>query len=212
MKTRVVTIDRQAGTALDEIAGRVARELGFRVFDREVFAAAAAEAGVSPWTIDNCTRHHSRIDRLIEAFASSPRLALETGVGAMAAPVSPPVVNLSDCRRLVEEMILRIADDGDAVVVGHGAQFVLAGRADTLRVFVTAPEACRARRLALQSGIDEDEALRKVRESDRERISYFKECHAEGWLAPSTYDLCLGLDNMNLATAACLIAAAARER
>lgn len=212
METRVVTIARQLGTTSDEIASRVAHQLGFRVFDHEVLAAAASEAGVSPEALDNSARHHSRFERLIESFASGPRLALETGVSAMAAPVFPPVLKSADCRRFIEKVIRGIADNGEAVVVGHGAQFVLADRSDTLRVLVTAPEVCRARRLALVSRIEAGEAVRRVRESDMERAAYFKECHVVGWLAPSNYDVCLSLERMSVAKAARLIVLAATER
>ncbi len=72
----------------------------------------------------------------------------------------------------IERVINETAEQGDVVIVAHGASIPLAGRPEVLRVLVTASPESRARRLAERESIDTAGAHKAIEESDRARARY----------------------------------------
>jgi cytidylate kinase len=95
------------------------------------------------------------------------------------------------------------------VIGSHGASFVLGGRDDLLRVFVTAPAGARARRLAAKRGMDEKEAERQIRAADKSRADYLKRSYDVDREDPTQYDLVVNTDALSPGEAAKIVAHAA---
>ena len=74
---------------------------------------------------------------------------------------------------MVEEIMSKIADEGNAVIVGRGAPFFLRERKDTFSVFTYAPYEEKIRSL-LEMGKSREEARDLVDNVDKERIAYVK--------------------------------------
>lgn len=207
---RVVAIARQAGTGGDEVASRLASMLGWRPIGREVTGEAATAAGVTPETLAANVRRKTFVERALEHLARRPPEYAE----GWAPPVvlrSMPYYTSADYRRFIEEVILDIAREGDAVVIGHGAQLLLADRDDSLRVLITGSLSRRAERLAAEQGSTIEKAKALAQESDRERVDYFHEFYQSGWLDPQSYDLCINSDHLDAEAAAELIAGIVRH-
>ena len=112
-------------------------------------------------------------------------------------------------RRFIADAIEAMAAEGNVVIGSHGASFVLGARDDLLRVFVTAPPAARARRVAQQRGIDEKEAERQIRDADKSRADYLKRSYDVDREDPTQYDLVVNTDFLSPGEAASLVAHAA---
>ena len=211
MNIRVVAISRQVGTAGEEVASGVAEKLGFRLVDYQVIQQAAREAGVSTETVSEAEHTPSLVTRILESLARNPSMP----VAAWADPVplaTSPLYTSADYRRFIEDVIRDLADQGEHVIVGHGAQVILGNRHDTLRVLVTGSPEARARRIMAGMNVDEKTALRTVERTDSERLDYFRRFYDAGWLTPCTYDLCLNTDRMTPEQAADLAVSAASFR
>lgn len=211
MNTRVVTIARQVGTAGEEVASAVAKQLGFRVIDYQVIQAAAEEAGVSPETVSDAEHTPSLMTRLLEALARNPSMP----VAAWADPLplaTSPLFTSADYRKFVEDVIRDISEQGNCIFVGHAAQVILSGRFDTLHVLITGSPQYRSRRIMVGMGVDEKTALKTVERTDNERLDYFRRFYDTGWLSPWVYDLCINTDHINPQQAAEIIAATASLR
>ena len=109
----------------------------------------------------------------------------------------------------IEKAIHETAEAGDAVIVAHGASIPLAGRADVLRVLVTASPESRAKRLADAESIDLSAANKAIEESDQARASFLERFHDVKQELPTTYDVTVNTDTMTIATAARLVMQAA---
>lgn len=211
MNVRVITIARQVGTSGEEIARAVGGLLGMRVIDYQVIQAAAQEAGVSPETVSEAQHTPSLLTRLLEAMARNPGMP----VAAWTDPVplvNSPLYTSTDYRKLVEDVIRDVAEQGNCVIVGHAAQVILRGRFDTLSTLVTGSPKFRSRRIMAAMGVDEKTALRTVERTDNERLEYFRRFYDTGWLSPWVYDLCINTDHLNPEQAAQIIAQAASLR
>lgn len=207
---RVVTIARQHGTGGESIAESIAQELGFTLVDYDIIKRAAEQARTSPDVIEGATRHRNFLTRILAVMG-------EAGAGSSAPWVTPialqasPLFTSGDYRALVEQAIRDLAAQGGVVIVGHGAQLVLADRSDVLRVLVSGSVERRADR-ARAAGMSPDDAEQAIRKADNERIAYFREFYDAGWLDPSTYDLIMNTDRMRLDDASELVVRAVRAR
>ena len=115
----------------------------------------------------------------------------------------------ADLRALIRAAVEETANRGQAVILAHAASMALAGRADTLRVLVTADAATRRRRVASERGVDEAAAERFVQESDAGRAAYLKRFYGVDAELPTHYDLVVNTDRLQTGLAVDLVAAAA---
>jgi cytidylate kinase len=109
----------------------------------------------------------------------------------------------------LEQVIRETAEQGDVVIVAHGASIPLSGRAEVLRVFVTASPESRARRLASVDGIDAAAAGKAIEESDGARVRYFERVYGVKEELPTNYDVTVNTDTMDIERAARLVTQAA---
>jgi cytidylate kinase len=95
----------------------------------------------------------------------------------------------ADCMvAMMEGITAKIAEEGNAVVVGRGAPYFLRERGDTFRVFLYAPQAEKIRRL-VASGTDASEAEDLVNTVDGERIAFIKHYFNADWPTRCLYHL-----------------------
>jgi len=207
---RVVTIARQHGTAGEAIAASVARQLGLRLVDYDVTRRAAEEAGVSPDTVAWAAVHRGRFSRILDALARGGGGTMEGWIDPVLLRTSP-LFTSAEYRSFIEDAIRDLAEQGDVLILGHGAQLVLADRADTFRVLVTGSIEKRAAR-AMAEGLAAGEARKIIREADQERVDYFHEFYGRGWLDASTYDLAINTDRTPVEDAAGVIIDAIQRR
>ena len=135
---------------------------------------------------------------------------------AEIAGVSPETISESErsggstsYAKVIEDVILETAEQGDVVIVAHGASIPLAGRANVLRVLVTASPEARARRLADTDSMDTARAHEAIEESDRERARYLERFYEVGQELPIHYDVTVNTETMSIPRAARLVMHAA---
>ena len=204
----VITVSRMFGSGGSELAGRVAGALGWALLDNAIIDEVAARLGVSPEEVE---AHEERVPSLAERLADA--LALATPEVMPPATDAPPIAPseermLETTARIIREAVAR----GPVVLVGRGAQSMLASRADALHVFCYAPRAALAARVARRQGLSEAEALRLVDETNRGRQQWVKLHFRRDWLAHENYHLCLNTDWLGVDGAAALVVRVARER
>ena len=212
METRIVTIARQVGTLGEEVARIVADELHFHLLDYRLVQAAAEEAGVSTETVADAEHKPSFFTRIIEALARNPGSTATTGWMEPINMGATPLLTSTDYRDLVAQVIADYASRGDVLFLGHGAQFTLANRPDTLRVFITGGPEARKRRVMAGMVCSEEQAAEVISRTDSERSKYFKEYFHHDWLLPNHYDICVNTDHLNPSQAAEIILGAVRAR
>jgi cytidylate kinase len=177
----VVTISRELGCEGTRIAEAVAVELGAHCVDKEVLAEMARLAGVSVQAVVDAE----------ERLLSRPAVVSDEMRAFFKRSQAPG--GFSE-ERYIEQMtaaIRAMADQGDVVFVGRGAQMILAGRAGTLHVHLYAPEDVRAARIAQRRGLtDAGAALRLIQQSDEQRRDWYRRFfNRANWKDPRYYHL-----------------------
>lgn len=196
MQTRIIALSRQVGTGGEDVAQGVAAKLGHRYIDYQIVQDAAHEAGVSSETVGDAQHTPSLMTRILEGLARSPSIP-SGGWSDPGTLQTSPLVTSADYRSIIETVIRDIGEQGESVILGHGAAIILADRRDVLRVLITGTAKPRAKRLTESMAIDERAALKVVERTDRERVDYFRRFYNCEWLSPSVYDLCLNSDKLS---------------
>ena len=183
MDYRALTITREFGSGGAGIARILAKELGWKLLDRELIENIAYAAHVDT----DVVKHH---DECIESMLTRMK---QNAVRAGAA-VSIGVVikdNFDDKRmaELTRQIVKQAYESCQCVIVGRGAQCILRSQPDVFHVFVYAPLADRIRRVRERSGMDENEAERRIHTVDAERTHYLKRIFGENWREPNLYNL-----------------------
>jgi cytidylate kinase len=211
----VITLSRQFGAGGAAVGRLVARRFEAEYLDREVVFEAARRTGIPEAVADELDeRAPGWVTRLGMALAAAYPEVIVPDV----TPV-PPVPGYED--RLAEvarEVIEEAADRGNAVIVGRGGAFILAGRPGVLHVQLEASLEARVRfsRLLVEEpggrDVPDDAAFERLcAEVDQARGAFIRRHFAVDWRDPSHYHLVLDTGRLGLETTAELIELAARR-
>jgi cytidylate kinase len=201
----IITISRMYGSGGSDVAARVAQRLGWSLFDNAFIDAVAERLGVSASEVQ---AREERTPSLVERLASALAVASPEILPPPTEQLPPSEERLADVtRRIIEEAVAR----GNAVLVGRGAQSVLARRAGVLHVFCYAPRDALIQRVAARRGVSLAEAEKNVDEINKQRDQYVRSTFKRSWKAPENYHLCVSTEWLDIEGAADLIVEAAKR-
>src|SRR5258707_2892267 len=171
---RIITIEREYGCGGGEIAERLAKQLGWKLWDHLLTEEIARLANCPKSVVEV---REERTDPLYyRLFKSFLRGSYEGSLNAHK-------LNLVDSEtilKLTERVVQHAAKDGNAVIVGRGSQRFLRDRDDTLRVFLYARREDKVRGL-LARGKREEEAQELVDSVDQERADFIRKYFHVAW-------------------------------
>jgi cytidylate kinase len=203
----LITISRQYGSGGSEIAERVARTLDWHLYDNAVVNEVAKRLGMQPAEV---SAREERVPSLPERIASAMALGMPEVMPTVAdlamQPSEERIVEMT--RRVMEEAVLA----GPAVLVGRGAQCMLASRADALHVFCYAPAEALASYAVTNLGVAREDAARVVAENNHHREQYVKRHWKRDWRDFANYHVCVNTAWLGIGGASELIVQLARER
>jgi cytidylate kinase len=204
----IVTVSRLYGSGGSEVAARVAQALGWSLLDNAVVDAVAARLGVPR---DEVAAREERMPSLVERLVETMALGSQDWAGAVGGdgkrtPTDAQLIEVT--RHIVDEAIAR----GPLVIVGRGAQSMLAARSDALHVFCHAPRAALIRRSMTRDKLTEHEAAKLVDETNDHREQWVWRHWNRAWRDPSNYDLSVNTESLGIAGASDVVASAARMR
>ena len=196
------------GSGGSDVAARVARALGWSLLDNAVVDEVAERLGVSRAEVSSL---EERVPSLAERIANTMAMSTpEFVVPVTDAPMTETAeTRIVDATRSVMHEAIR---QGNAVLVGRGAQAMLADRPDALHVFCYAPKKFLVEYAIAHRGINPTNAAHEVDKVNRNREQYVKRHWGRDWRAFENYHLCLDTGRLGIEQAADLVIAAARER
>jgi CMP/dCMP kinase len=181
---RTITVEREYGAGGGAIAKKLAERLGWKLWDQALTCEIARVANVDQAVVD---RMDERCDSL---FYQLMKVFMR---GSMEQSLPVRGMDHFDADSMVEFMqrvISGAASEGNSVIVGRGAPFLLRGHPDTFHVFVYAPLEEKIRRLR-QAGKSEDEALGEIASVDRQRVIFVRKYFGMEWPTRDLYHMML---------------------
>jgi cytidylate kinase len=181
---RIITVEREYGCGGGAIAAELAKRLGWRLWDHDLTQEIAKLANVDCRTVE---KHDERCDTAFYRLAK----AFWRGSHQRSLPLDDAQAFDADCMvTMMERVADRIADEGEAVIVGRGAPYFLRQRPDAFHVFLYAPQSEKVRRL-METGKSRAEAEEGVETVDRERMTFIKRYFNADWPTRCLYHVML---------------------
>jgi len=158
----------------------------------------------------------SLLARLLVALGSA---STEPLIPPEATAWNPPnTAPTFDTRKAVlqitQHVIEEAARTGNVVIVGRGGAYILSNFPGALHVFLRAAEAVRAKAIMARFNItSEDEARRRIKQTDENWTSYIKQVYGHDRNHPAHYDLVLDTGRLGYdATVDAILASLKRRR
>ena len=186
----VITISREPGSGGRIVAQKLAAKLNVEVFHQEVLHEMAKRAEVSQQML-------ATMD--------------ERGLSILEDWISSLVYNRhmwpDEYLKHLMNVIGTIGKHGRAVVVGRGANFILPPE-QRFRVRITSPRRFRIQNVASKFKVSEDEAKRRVIQTESDRKAFIRKYFNSDIADPDNYDLVINTEFLSLDNATQVIAAA----
>ncbi|MCZ6680815.1 MAG: cytidylate kinase-like family protein [Candidatus Poribacteria bacterium] len=225
----VITVSREYGSCGEEIAKQVAKALDYSYFDKEILTDVARAAGT---TEERVSRYDEKGERgfrvflrkiFVPEFASVadfpyydvPGVPLQwlsdtsEEEGALQQQLAPDANEVAAFFRQVIEKLWQL---GNVVIVGRGGQKILAGKSKTLHVRFVGLVKDRSKTVMTEEGIAFPDALKQIERIDKQRLNYFKHYFEADWADPTLYHMVLNTSFMSIAQAVQTIIAAVRHQ
>lgn len=180
-----ITFSRMMGTNGTQIAGQVASQLGYQLFDTEAIETAAREMGFLKNFKEIDEKPPSLFQRL---FSHKPTVELDR----------------------LNSIVYELAKHGNAVFLGRGSHILLKSFSCALHIRVTASIEKRVQNL-IERGFDREGALHAIERSDHERSAFIKFAFGVDWENPLLYDITLNMDKLTVPLAVNTITQIARS-
>ena len=181
---KIITVEREYGSGGGEIARLLADRLGWKLWDQLLTEEIARLVDCPKSIVESREERNDPLYyRLFKSFMR----------GSYEGSINAPKLKLVDSEcvsRITRDVVLRIAETGNSVIVGRGSQHFLENRPNTLRVFLYAPTEEKVRRVAAR-GHSEAEARELVETVDRDRGDYIQKYFKVEWPTRWLYHIML---------------------
>ena len=194
---KIITIGREFGSGGRELGRRLARELGFDYYDKEILAEIAKHTSLS----------EEYVQQVVE---NQPRQLFPITVGRSFLYVdTQPLQQASAVFHAQQEIIRELADRSSCVIVGRCADYILREK-KPFRIFVYADmqsriDRCRARAPEGEHMTDK-EYKQQITGMDKSRARYYDFYTDMKWGDKLNYELCINTTGQDIPTLALSIA------
>ena len=185
----LVTISSQFGSGGSDIGRMVANETGLLYLDHDIIGEVARRLGIN---VEEAARLDEQtvgiVRHVLHALQSSNffSLNMETLLNPTQLPAhSQELVYWLLTRRVILEM----ATEGNAVIIGRGAQFLLHNSPRTLHIYIFAPLEQRIANVMEHQHVSHEEAARMVEHRDYEHEAYLRRHYGSHQDRPELYHL-----------------------
>jgi cytidylate kinase len=187
-------ISREKGAGGSTVGQLAGKRLGWQVFNNEIIDAIAQKAQVRR--------------ELIESLDERDRATIHDAVDRI---FHPQTVGITEYQTYLSEILLTLGHQGNVVIVGRGAQFILPSSCG-LRVRLVAPLAERIRRIASHEKLSLEAARVAVEGSDRERLKVIQRHFGQNAADPMNQDLIINTAEISAEAATEIVVTALQHK
>jgi cytidylate kinase len=106
---------------------------------------------------------------------------------------------------LLHLIIKKIADDGNAVIIGRGSQFILAGQTDVYHILLVADKSDRIKFIEKKYTLRPKRAVQTINFEDKRRVNLYRKFGREDYDHPIHYQLVINTSKISREKAADLV-------
>ncbi len=181
-----IAIGRQYGSGGREIGRMLADKLAFTFYDKEIIQLTAGSTGYTP----------QYISRKEETMTSSLIYDLVSQMYAYSKEYTPPEDAIFQSE---SDIMNKVSQEGNCVIVGRCADYILGKRQKCLKIFLFAPIEYRVKRIMELEQLSAKDAQKKIQQIDRHRAEHYRYYTHQLWGMSPNYHICIdtsaGLEN-----------------
>lgn len=186
---KIITVGREFGSGGRELGRRLAEELGFEYYDKEIVSEIAKKTSLSEGYVKS-------------VLESKPHQLYPITIGRTMAIVGDyQFSQLQTVYQAQDSIIKDLASKSDCVIVGRCADYILREH-DPYRIFVYADMESRLRRCkdrAVEGEDVSDKALKqRIQEIDKGRAKYYDFYTGQKWGSKENYDMLLNTTDRDI--------------
>lgn len=195
----VIVIERQYASGGNEIGRKLAKELGYKLYDRNLLTEAARALEISSMYIEGLEETHSG-----GFLFNLSKTKLGGSSNSNSLSMSDKL--FQEEKRIIEEA----AEQGGCVIVGRAAGYILKERTDCLNVFIHCDRERRIARAIAREGIKASETEDVLKKNDKRRSGFYNSVTNWEWGNPKFFELCLDSGKLGIDACVKLLLEAAR--
>lgn len=176
MKGCIITISREYGSGGRVVGETLAKELNIPFYDKDLVRMISEESGIS------------------EKFIDGADLNREESILYAGYDVNSSIPLTNVVFQAESEIVNKIADKGNCVIVGRCADYVLRDRKNVLNIFVYASLENRIERISKLYGDELKNPKSFIQRYDKDRSAYYDYYTDKKWGDAKSYHLCVNSD------------------
>ena len=195
----VLTISRQFGAGGITLGKMVSEKLSYTFYDEEIIQLVAEKAKVSRHWVESMEKEAGgKFQRLISGLVSRSLIdrILDDQRGYIDEDIYVDMLHV---------VLQRIADEGDAVLIGRGSQYILKDNTNAFHVLLVADKEHRIKFIEKHYNLLTHQAVRVVNTEDKRRTNLYRKFGKEDYDQPAHYHMVLNMNMIDLDTAAKLM-------
>ena len=189
MKQIIIAIGREFGSGGHVVAEKLAEHYNIPLYSKQLLSEVAKDGKYSA--------------EILERFDEKPM-----NIAFIPAPIGGNSVSLEQGVAISQFNFLRKKANQEKesfVVVGRCAEDILADNPNVVSAFIFGNKECKMKRVMEREGLDEKQALNKMKKVDKMRKTYHNFYCENKWGDSRTYDLCINTSKVGIDEAAELI-------
>jgi cytidylate kinase len=187
----VITISRQFGAGAMALGQMLADKYGFVFASREIVQGIADKAKVSTDFVLTVEKEAgTRLSRFMTRIISSR---------GMVSKILRDDSGYIDEKLYLDYLVLtvvQIADEGNAVIMGRGSQYILKTHPDALHILLVDDLENRIRRVEKREKVSSEQAARIVSHEDKRRLNLYHRLGKQDFDSPSLYHMVLNMSRL----------------
>jgi CMP/dCMP kinase len=168
-RMQAVTISREYGSGGGEIAKRLAQQLGWQLIDHEIVVHVAQALEISE---EEAEIHDERVESALNSLLTS--MSIVQPAMFSVSPLPAVMTDPKTYREALNQVIEAAVNRGRVVIVGRGAQVVLAKRRDVLHARIVAPLEQRIAYVMRREGLNRADAQTRIQLKEHDRMRYLQ--------------------------------------
>lgn len=179
---KIITISRQFGAGGSSVGERLARELGYEYYNKELILTCAREANID---VNSLVEWDEKVP---VSFGFTQSL-----FDFYNRPLSEQIFNAQ------KKVIRKFAQKGNCVILGRNANHILKEYDDTLHIFIHADFNWRLERMKKKMpDSSESKIIEGMKTADKTRAKYCSFHTNTVFGAADNYDLCLSTSSLGI--------------
>lgn len=190
MAKKIITISREFGSGGRTIGKMVAEKLGYKFYDAEIIDRVIEKSGLSREIVEKYDEYATHKSSFLYSIAIN---SVNSGVESYHGASFASQVHIAQIK-----VINEIAEEGNCVIIGRGADYILRDRDDVLNVFVYADMMFKCNRVLSLYGETERKIEDRIKDKDTKRRVFYRSFAMREWGVYQNYHMMLDSGTIGL--------------